>query len=73
MSSRITNVDRGFARHGTFGPGGATGHFFDALVSWHERAQQRRDLRSLDDRLLRDIGVSRAEAEEEARKPFWRR
>jgi uncharacterized protein YjiS (DUF1127 family) len=26
----------------------------------------------LDDRLLRDVGLSRAEAEREAHKPFWR-
>ncbi len=43
-----------------------------AMSVWCERARQRRALASLDDRLLSDIGVSRAEADREARKPFWR-
>lgn len=34
------------------------------------RWRQRRALAALDDRLLRDIGVSRADAEAEARKGF---
>ena len=36
------------------------------------RARQRRALAALDDRLLRDIGGTRAAARFEARKPFWR-
>jgi uncharacterized protein YjiS (DUF1127 family) len=36
------------------------------------RARQRRALACLDDRLLRDIGLSRAAAAREAAKPFWR-
>lgn len=39
---------------------------------WRERARQRRALMALDDRLLRDIGISRADAEREVAKPFWR-
>ncbi len=39
---------------------------------WHERARQRRALGRLDDHLLRDIGLNRAEAILESRKPFWR-
>jgi uncharacterized protein YjiS (DUF1127 family) len=38
----------------------------------HELARQRRALLALDDRMLKDIGVSRAEAEGEACRPFWR-
>ena len=44
----------------------------DRLLLWQERASQRQALSSLGDRMLRDIGVSRAEAEREAGKPFWR-
>jgi uncharacterized protein YjiS (DUF1127 family) len=42
------------------------------IARWAERARQRRILATFDDRLLSDIGVTRLEAEREARKPFWR-
>jgi uncharacterized protein YjiS (DUF1127 family) len=35
------------------------------------RWRQRRILEQLDDRALRDIGISRSEALAEAGKPFW--
>lgn len=41
------------------------------LEGWSERRRQRRALLALDDHLLRDIGVSRADAEHEGHKPFW--
>jgi uncharacterized protein YjiS (DUF1127 family) len=44
----------------------------DVLCTWQHRHRGRRALRQLDEWLLKDIGVSRAEAEREARKPFWR-
>ena len=40
-------------------------------IGWMQRSQQRRQLRELDDRALRDIGLSRAEVNAEADKPFW--
>ena len=46
--------------------------FLDVLARWSERAQSRRALLSLDDRMLSDIGVSRADAYREADTPFWR-
>jgi len=42
------------------------------LAGWIERARQRRRLAALSDRLLKDIGISRCDALQEARKPFWR-
>ncbi|WP_172327304.1 DUF1127 domain-containing protein [Mangrovicoccus sp. HB161399] len=33
--------------------------------------RQRRQLRQLDAHLLRDLGLTRAQAEREAQKPFW--
>jgi uncharacterized protein YjiS (DUF1127 family) len=42
------------------------------LEYWAVRANQRRTLIDLPDYLLKDIGVSRADAEREAGKPFWR-
>ena len=41
------------------------------LEVWYRRASQRRQLRELDERLLRDIGISRADAWREGRKRFW--
>jgi uncharacterized protein YjiS (DUF1127 family) len=41
------------------------------LFAWHERARQRRELLSLNDRELHDIGLSRADAVGEGDKPFW--
>jgi uncharacterized protein YjiS (DUF1127 family) len=43
----------------------------DMVMGWRDRARQRRHLAELDDRLLRDIGVSRAEVEGEISRPFW--
>ena len=43
----------------------------DTVAIWQERRHQRRALEALPDHLLRDIGVSRADAEHEADKPFW--
>jgi uncharacterized protein YjiS (DUF1127 family) len=43
-----------------------------AAALWHARWQQRRQLRRLDDRLLRDIGLDRADVRRELGKPFWR-
>lgn len=38
---------------------------------WFVRAEGRRALRHLDPHLLRDIGMTRAQALREAGKPFW--
>ena len=42
------------------------------LEAWGDRVRQRRELLTLDARMLRDIGVTQCEVFEEARKPFWR-
>jgi uncharacterized protein YjiS (DUF1127 family) len=44
----------------------------EAFLAWHDRARERRALMELSDHMLRDIGISRAEAHDEAAKPFWR-
>ncbi len=41
------------------------------VLAWRQRAESRRALRDLDDRLLRDIGLDRVDAKLEADKPFW--
>jgi uncharacterized protein YjiS (DUF1127 family) len=42
------------------------------LREWHRRRRGRAQLATLDDRLLRDIGLTRADAWLEINKPFWR-
>ena len=41
------------------------------IVRCVDRSRQRAQLSDLDERLLEDIGVTRAEAKREAEKPFW--
>ena len=43
----------------------------DALYEWQRRASERHHLRQLNDHMLKDIGLSRADVEGEAGKPFW--
>ena len=45
---------------------------FKQLKLFYQRANQRRQLVEMEDRVLKDIGISRSEALEEARKPFWK-
>jgi uncharacterized protein YjiS (DUF1127 family) len=47
-------------------------HAVETVLTWHERARERHQLMQLSDHMLRDIGISRAEAFGEAEKPFWR-
>lgn len=44
-----------------------------SIGHWIERRGQRRALAGLEDYRLKDIGVSREQADREARKPFWKR
>ena len=42
------------------------------LRAWRQRLRERDQLARLDDRMLSDIGLTRADAEYLASKPFWR-
>lgn len=48
------------------------GRGLDRLLLWAERSTQRRHLAELNDHMLRDIGLTRADAMAETTKPFWR-
>jgi len=57
------------ARNGT---DGVVRMFLRGLGESFRRARQRRDLAALSDYHLRDIGLTRIDAEREVGKPFWR-
>ena len=42
------------------------------LRLWRQRSRSRAELAVLDERTLRDFGMSRSQATFEAAKPFWR-
>ena len=41
------------------------------LVQWRRRSQARHELQGLSDATLRDLGLTRCEAQRESNKPFW--
>lgn len=46
-------------------------HVKRSIVEWQRRMRSRNELTTLRDGSLRDIGISRCDAEFEASKPFW--
>ena len=42
------------------------------LVAWMQRIDSREKLKTLSDRSLKDIGLTRLEIEKEISKPFWK-
>jgi len=46
--------------------------FLDRLVEIDARNRNRRDLMALDDRILRDVGLTRADVAAELRRPLIR-
>lgn len=49
----------------------ALGAVVERLLEWQERAAQRRHLAGLDERMLRDVGLTRADVFAEYRKLPW--
>jgi len=50
----------------------ATDWVFATVREWSRRSRERAQLAALDERMLRDIGLSDADREFLANKPFWR-
>lgn len=46
--------------------------FFDGAARWYARASERHMLAAMDERSLRDIGLTRGDIAAECHKPFWR-
>lgn len=42
------------------------------IITWQERVRERRQLATISDDMLRDVGLSRSQVDHEVRKPFWR-
>ena len=42
------------------------------VAALYDRWMQRQNLAELDERMLRDMGLSRADVDHEVSKPFWR-
>jgi uncharacterized protein YjiS (DUF1127 family) len=51
--------------------GGWIQRLADRLLIWLQRARQRRQLGALNDSMLQDIGLSRADVERETNRRFW--
>jgi uncharacterized protein YjiS (DUF1127 family) len=47
--------------------------FNQIFGTWRRRARERRELANLDQRSLRDLGISPSEVQWEANKAFWQR
>ena len=52
--------------------GDAAHHLVGTVREWRRRIRERGELSALDDRMLKDIGLTRADAEFLSNKPFWR-
>lgn len=64
---------RHYQRHAVrYALGDATGRVVATLREWRRRSRERAQLAALDDRMLRDIGLTRGDAEFLANKPFWK-
>lgn len=48
------------------------GRLVEAPFAWLDRVRDRQHLAAMSDAMLKDIGVSRADAAHESEKPFWR-
>lgn len=54
------------------GRGHPLAHALAILREWHRRSRDRDHIAHFDERMLRDIGLTRADADRLANKPFWR-
>jgi uncharacterized protein YjiS (DUF1127 family) len=70
---RSAQVSQALARmsiaRGESGPAAGLG---DKVKRWWQRQVGRRELARLDEQGLRDLGITRDDAQREAKKPFWR-
>ena len=63
---------QGWRWHGLQRHRRSDGGWIAVLKEWWRRMQDRRTLATMSDISLRDIGITRCDAMNEASKPFWR-
>jgi len=51
---------------------GLVQNFASRMMVWEKRMVERQNLAEMDDRILRDMGIDRMAATQEAEKPFWK-
>lgn len=56
----------------TNGSAGWLARTVETALLWRDRARSRRMLATLDDHMMRDVGLDRAAVGSEIEKPFWR-
>jgi uncharacterized protein YjiS (DUF1127 family) len=73
-SGRFARIAPGRARRRAIGRslGRALNFVRATMQGWQQRSRERAELARLDDRMLRDIGVTRGDVWQEINKPFWR-
>src|SRR5690348_5980055 len=64
--------DRPSQRNALLALSDAGNHVVATLRVWRRRSRDRSRLAELDDRMLKDIGLTRTDAEFLINKPFWR-
>jgi uncharacterized protein YjiS (DUF1127 family) len=67
----VNSPNMGIFRRTTNLSGARLGRLKDRILEWRRRLHSRGELMSLSDAELRDIGLSRSEAEVEASKVYW--
>ncbi len=65
-------VDRAGHRSLPAAVGRAAKQLAHTLHVWRCRIEEREQLRKMNEHMLKDIGIDRADAYREASKPFWR-
>jgi len=68
----LHDIARRPRRHAFEALAGAGTSVLATLHEWRRRSRDRAELASLDWRMLQDIGLSEADREFQANKPFWR-
>jgi len=68
----VQNNDHLFQSQNQFGMVSSLMSTLEFVFGWFTRSDERQMVADLDERTLRDIGISKADVYREALKPFWR-